>query len=147
MPCLSAWTKHFCLGQNQICPRQNNFVQDRICFVQDKNFIHGLKIIFPLRKLISSHGQNFCTGQKCYGLDQFMLSWTNLILFWTKKNMFKLMCGALGYETNKRSYQMQPINTLDPQVSMWGLCSLVTPDSCLQLSLLISQTWRPFILY
>ena len=59
----------FCLGQNQICPRQNDFVNDKIFFVHDKNFVHSLEIIFALRKLVSSHGQNFCPGQKifCHG--------------------------------------------------------------------------------
>ena len=59
----------FCPGQNQICPRQNNFVNDKIFFVHDKNFVHSLKIIFALRKLVWSHGQNFCPGQKifCHG--------------------------------------------------------------------------------
>ena len=53
----------FCPGQNQICPKQNNFVHD-------KNFAHSLKIIFALRKLLSSHGQNFCPGQKIFCLGQ-----------------------------------------------------------------------------
>ena len=42
----------FCPGQNQICLRQNNFVNDKIFFVHDKNFVHSLKIIFALRKLV-----------------------------------------------------------------------------------------------
>ena len=42
----------FCPGQNQICPRQNDFVHDKIFFVHDKNFVHSLKIIFALRKLV-----------------------------------------------------------------------------------------------
>ena len=66
MPCPSAWTKHF-------------FVQDKIRFDLDKiilsrtkyqNFVHGLKIIFPLRNLISSHGQSFCPGQNYFVLDK-----------------------------------------------------------------------------
>ena len=56
----------FCPGQNQICPRQNNFVIDKIYFVHDKNFVHSLKIIFALGKLVWSHGQNFCPGQKIF---------------------------------------------------------------------------------
>ena len=65
----------FCLGQNQICPIQNKFVKDKIFFVQDKNFVHGLKIIFAFGKLVSCHGQNFCLGQKifCPGQNYFVL--------------------------------------------------------------------------
>ena len=64
----------FCLGQNQICPIQNKFVKDKIFFVQDKNFVHGLKIIFAFGKLVSCHGQNFCLGQKifCPGQNYFV---------------------------------------------------------------------------
>ena len=56
----------FCRGQNQICPRQNNFVNDKVFFVHYKNFVHRLKIIFALRKLVWNHGQNFCPGQKIF---------------------------------------------------------------------------------
>ena len=34
--------------------------------MQDKNFVHGLKIIFAFGKLVSCHGQNFCLGQKIF---------------------------------------------------------------------------------
>jgi len=30
----------------------NNFINDKILFVQDKHFVHTLKIIFALRKLV-----------------------------------------------------------------------------------------------
>ena len=58
------------MGQNQICTRQNNFVQDKIVFVQDKHFVHSLEIIFAFGKLVSSHGQIFCPGQKIFCLRQ-----------------------------------------------------------------------------
>ena len=47
----------------------------QIFFVQDKNFVHGLKIIFAFGKLVSCHGQNFCLGQKifCPGQNYFVL--------------------------------------------------------------------------
>ena len=54
------------MGQNHICTRQNNFVQDKIFFVLGKNFVHSLEIIFAFGKLVSSHGQNFCPGQKIF---------------------------------------------------------------------------------
>ena len=60
----------FCLEQNQICPIQNKFVKEKIFFVQDKNFVYGLKIIFAYGKFISCHGQNFCLGQKIFWLGQ-----------------------------------------------------------------------------
>ena len=74
IPGPSARTKYFCPGQNQICPRQNNFVHDKIFFVHDKNFVHSLKIIFALRKLVSSHGQNLSPGQKifCHGQNYYV---------------------------------------------------------------------------
>ena len=50
--------------------------------VQDKIFVHGLKIIFPLQKLISSHVQNFCPGQKifCPGQNYFVLDKSDFVL-------------------------------------------------------------------
>ena len=46
-----------------------------------KNFAHSLKIIFALRKLVSSHGQNFCPGQKifCHGQNQFVLDKSDFV--------------------------------------------------------------------
>ena len=58
-------------GRNQICPRQNSFVQDIILFPQGKNFVcNGLKIIFALGKLVSSNGKNFCPGQNHFVLGR-----------------------------------------------------------------------------
>ena len=72
----------FCPGQNQICPRQNNFVHDKMFIVHDKNFVHSLKIIFALRKLVSSHGQNFCPGQNifCPRQNYFVLDKSDFVL-------------------------------------------------------------------
>ena len=77
----------FCLGQNQICPIQNKFVKDKIFFVQDKNFVHGLKIIFAFGKLVSCHGQNFCLGQKifCPGQNYFVEDKSDFV---PDKNLF-----------------------------------------------------------
>ena len=77
----------FCLGQNQICPIQNKFVKDKIFFVQDKNFVHGLKIIFAFGKLVSCHGQNFCLGQKifCPGQNYFVKDKSDFV---PDKNLF-----------------------------------------------------------
>ena len=77
----------FCLGQNQICPIQNEFVKDKISFVQDKNFVHSLKIIFAFGKLVSCHGQNFCLGQKifCPGQNYFVEDKSDFV---PDKNLF-----------------------------------------------------------
>ena len=50
-------------------------------FVQDKNFVHGLKIIFGLGKLVSSYGQNFCPGQKifCPRRNHFVLDKSDFV--------------------------------------------------------------------
>ena len=72
----------FCPRQNQICPRQNSFVQDKVLFLQDKNFVNGLKIIFTLGKLVSSHGQNFCPGQNYFVLDKSDFVLDNKYFVW-----------------------------------------------------------------
>ena len=64
MPCPFVQTKYFLSGTKS-----------------DKNFVHGLKIIFSLGKLVSSHGQNFCPGQKifCCGQNYFVLDKSNFV--------------------------------------------------------------------
>ena len=95
----------FCLGQNQICPRQNKFVWDKIYFVQDKNFVHGLKIIFVLGKLVSSNGQNFCPGQKifCPGQNYFILDKSDFVL---DKNYFVWADGQGKRENSGKVFQI-----------------------------------------
>merc|ERR1712156_1307508 len=41
--CIMPGKNIFCLGQNQICPRQIHFVHDKIFFVWHKSFVHGFK--------------------------------------------------------------------------------------------------------
>ena len=65
VPSPSAQT-YFCPGQNQTCPRQNNSVLDKTQFLQDKNFVHGLKVIFAF-------------------LETLFKPWTKF-LFWTKNH-------------------------------------------------------------
>ena len=57
----------FCLGQNLICPRQNDFVQDNIFFCPRQKFCPQLK-------------NHFCSGETHFKPWTKFLSWTKNIL-------------------------------------------------------------------
>ena len=71
LPCPSARTIFFCLGQNQICPRQNDFVQDNIFLGPRQKFCPQLK-------------NHFCFEETSFKPCTKFLSWTKNILSWTK---------------------------------------------------------------
>ena len=86
-----------------ICQEKLFFDQDKIRFVirqLQNDFVHGLKIIFAFWKLVSSHGQNFCSVQKIFWTN-LTLSWTNLILSLTKNILSGQLDGKYDKNTLK----------------------------------------------
>ena len=62
----------FCLGQNQTCPRRNNFVQDKTFFCPGQKLCPLLETSFPNTKMIFKPWTKFLSSTKC------ILSQTNL---------------------------------------------------------------------
>jgi len=47
------------------------FLRVASTIIKTKYYVHGLKIIFVLGKLVSSNGQNFCPVENYFVLDKF----------------------------------------------------------------------------